>query len=490
MASSGGSGGGGELFDWGGTPRYALAIMRPKSTGLNATDRIYAADPGETYNIGAAVYGGVPPFKYELTSGVPAGMTINVNTGEIIWLNPQADATPTLQVTDSSGAQVTSSWTITVSGSRFKYIAPPASGGSDSNTGTKASPWATLAKFKASAGVNGIGVFRAGTYDMTGLVDQGEGIRWGTTLSSPSIFLGYEGETVTFDFGGGQFDFGDGGSSPRVYLDNLILYGGGNKTLRGFSNDNMVVRRFVADTFGPGTNGSNSGFIMTESDQGPTSPSYSNIVVQDGIVRNMLMAATNGANCFVKMYAWRRGLFERIHIEAMSDGGSEFEAVFSNKAGNQENIVRFCTSDQCVMPLVGGSQNGGANGRLCDWQVVLCHFKGPNSSIGTVKVNEFGTATAPHYYDRCTFEGWVYIDEASTGEGPFNISDCVIVNNNTGDPAGSHVQHGTPYDGSLVVRTNNLAGFAADGYIDANGLLTGQSRTDYLYLRGHEVPTL
>lgn len=490
-------GGSSELYDWGGTSRYTMEILRPKSSGLDANDRIYAAYPGLEYNIGAAVIGGVPPFKYELYQNVPDGMSINKNTGIITWTNPQSNATNVgLRVTDTKGTVVESQWSITVSSSRFKFIAPASSGGSDSNTGTEASPWATLNKFKQSGGVTGIGVFRTGTYGTlsTGLVDQGEGIRWGTTASSPSIFTAYPGESPEIDFEGSQFDFGDGGPTPRGYIDGFNLFGGGNKTLRGYTNNNFVVRRCSIGEWGPGTDGSNSGFWMQEHSQGTNPENYSNQVFQDLTFNGpMTMTVGNGANCMFKCYGMRHTLFERITISALvgSDGGDENEALFSNKAGNEEMTARYITTlGTCVMPVFGGSQHAITAGP-CDWQVHFCNIAGPNSAVGVIKINEFDNVTSPHFYERNTIRtGWVYVKSGATGQGPWHFHSNVVVNENTGAPAGTHVQHGTPTDLSLDIYTNHTAGFAADGIVDSNGLLQGQYRTDHLYRRGHEIPTL
>jgi hypothetical protein len=484
------------LFDWGGTSRYTMEILRPKSSGLDSNDRIYAAYPGLEYNIGAAVIGGVPPFKYELYQNVPDGMSIDINTGWITWTNPQSNATNVgLRVTDTKGTVVESQWSITVSASRFKFIAPPGLGGSDTNLGTFASPWATLNKFKISGGVTGIGVFRTGIYGTlsSGLTNGGEGIRWGTNAASPSIFIPYPGESPEIDFEGSQFDFGDGGSTPRGYIDGFNLFGGGNKTLRGFSNNNFVLRRCSIGSFGPGTDGSNSGFWMTEHGQGTDTSNWNNQVFQDLVFNGpMLMAASNGANCLFKMYGMRHTLFERITISALvgSDGGDEFEALFANKAGNEEMTCRYVTTlGPCVMPIFGGSQHAITAGN-CDWQVHFCNIEGPNNTRSAIKINEFDNVTSPHFYERNTVRGWIYVDSGATGQGPWHFHSNVVVNDNTGAPAGSHIQHGTPTDLSLDIRTNHLAGFAADGIIDANGLLQNTYRTDHLYSRGHEVPTL
>lgn len=133
---------------------YALEMFYPRAPGtgspaIPSTHRIFRAYPGIEYNIRAAVRGGSYPYNFSLTNA-PSGMTVNSRTGEISWPNPTADATPTLTCTDSIGATVSGTWTITVSTSGFYFLDGNYSG---TSTGSITQPFKTL--IELVAGTNG-----------------------------------------------------------------------------------------------------------------------------------------------------------------------------------------------------------------------------------------------------------------------------------------------------------------------------------------------
>lgn len=478
------------MTDWGGIQRYPLEFARPHSS-MNATDRWTAAYPGIEYNVRPGVIGGVYPYEYELVNE-PIGMDIDPFTGEISWPNPTSDASNIqVRVTDTKGTTVTSAaWSITVATTRFKFFAPASDGGSDSNTGAINSPWLSLAKHKSTSGVSGIGIFYPGTFDMTGLVDQGEGIRWGTVTSAPSIFLAYPGMTMpVFNFNGERWDFGDGGSSPRVFIDGIDLWRGGNKTIRGFSNNDLVIRRCKFHEFGyptGGTGSSNSAAIMWESG-GHSSGFWERHVYQELEFYDQMVAAVNGANCAFKLYSTRKALLEDL-IFRDNFHGAEDEEMIANKAGTAQTTVRRCVSYDSDTGIYGGNHNPAVQGGFgyCDFE--LCFNNLLSNSNTVVHLNYNLTQNIACYSYRNTVRGGVRIRDLSATDGPYDFYRDVIINENSGSPSGSHITRETGTAESQLIRTEVLAGFAADGYVDANGLLQGASRTSYLGLRGHEIP--
>jgi hypothetical protein len=500
-------GGGSELLDWGGTERYTMEILRPKSSGLDSNDRIYAAYPGLTYTIGAAVIGGVPPFKYELTANVPSGMSINANTGVITWTNPQAGTYTdvTMRVTDTKGTQVTSTWTPVCATTRFRFF--DAVNGNNSWDGTSPTfvsgttgPKQTLAAWHTIGSSTLIGYFRTGTYTNAGITVQSDGIRWTVVNNRPSIFLAYPGESPLFDFEHNegvveaeQWDFGEGGNTPRMYLDGLEFTRSGNKALRIWGCDNVVIRNCYFHDFGPGADGSNSAAIDWESG-GYASGVWDNNVIQDCEFSDITPPTVGTEpNSAFKLYATNKMLIERCYFHDMTIDGED-EEVIANKAGNDRLTVRGCWSENMGMGSYGGNQDPQATGECGNVELQFNHFTTTSSTVTVARFNHDGETTTPHYIARNTFEGKVHINTLATGEGPYVFLNNVIINGNaaTDVPDGSGITHniGQPADASEVTIANHLFGAAADGIVDANGLLQGSYRTNYLYYRGHEAPTL
>jgi len=485
-------GGGGELFDWGGTQRYTLEFTRPHSS-MDANDRWTAAYPGLEYNVRPGVIGGVYPFRYSLNNA-PSGMTIDAATGEITWPNPQTTASNiSITVEDTKGTSVTSAtWSITVATTRFKFFSP--SGDNTTGDGSLGSPWQTLGKFQSSTSTTTIGIFRTGTFitDDCDIVD-GRSTRWGTALSRPSIFLAYPGETVVFDHGyvegvseGVEFDFVENGGSPRVYLDGLTHTKGHNKTIRSFLNHNFCIRRGIFHDYGPGTGGLNSAAIDWESG-GFLSGTSNRDTVQDCEFYNQVYGT---GNCALKIYATLKLLIEDCLFRDF-DAGSE--AAVAYKSGGDQITVRGCRSHDMLTPSYGGNQNNMPTG-TCDGEVCFNNFEGPEGSgFSTVIINHDGEVFDQgqlHVY-RNTVRGGVTFWFLDSNDGPYTSQQNVFVNDTTNDnPDGSHINHlQAAEDISRLTVIDDLTGVAADGILDANGLLQGAYRTTYLYMRGHEVPS-
>jgi hypothetical protein len=484
-----------------------MEILRPKSTGLDGSDRIYAAYPGIEYNICAAVHGGVPPFKYELTTNVPSGMEIDINTGEITWPSPSA-ATYTdigLKVTDSVGTEVTSTWTVTCATTRFRFF--DAVNGNNSWDGTSPTfvsgttgPKQTMSAFWGIGSSTIIGYFLDGTYTNAGMTVSAEGIRWTVNGNRPSIWLAYPGHSplIDFEFVDGVsetyntgWDFGDGGSTPRWYMDGLEFTRAGNKCLRSFSCDNICIRRTYFHDWGPGADGSNSSCINFESG-GFASGTWDNCVIQDCEFSDITQpAGAPEPNCAIKMYATSQMLIERCVFHDMTIGGEDEEAI-GNKSGTDATIVRFCSSYNMDMGTYGGNQNNQATG---DADAEICFNNFSADSGECIRINHDSTAFSPGptVVMRNTLRGTVIFNQLQSDDGPYTFTHNVVINGNaaTDNPNGSGITFAAgPTDISRLTVSEHLFGAAADNIVDANGLLQGSYRTQYLYYRGHEAPTL
>lgn len=225
-----------------------MQMIRPiatgsAGTGLHANNRVYRAYTGITYEIHADAVGGKWPYTYSL-SNAPAGMTIEAGpcvdigptgctAGTITWVNPTSTASNiTVTITDSLGTQVSGTWTVTVGTSGFCFV--DSVSGSDSNSGTLASPWQTLAKAlntSTGCGANSILYFRAGSYNFASLSPACTTEAYGCAFqinetSRPVIWIGYPGETATIDFqgnGGGDDYYFNTDTNNTFWLDSLTF---------------------------------------------------------------------------------------------------------------------------------------------------------------------------------------------------------------------------------------------------------------------------
>ncbi len=504
--ASGGSGS--TLLNWssGRTATYTMEVHRPKSTGLDSNDRIYAAYPGIEYNIGAAVYGGVPPFKYELTTNVPSGMTIDINTGEIIWPSPSVGTYSNIgfKCTDSVGTVVTSTWSITCATTRFRFF--DAVNGNNAWDGTSATfvsgttgPKQTMSAFWGIGSTTIIGYFLNGTYTNAGMTIQSDGIRWTTATTRPCIWLAYPGHSPLIDFEhvqgvntATQWDFVEGSGTPRGYMDGLEFTRSGNKCLRmgpgSPAGDNFCIRRCYFHNFGPGTDGANSAAIDFESGA-YGSGTADNFVLQDCEFSDNT-DPSHGPNSAIKMYATNKMLIERCYFHDMDIAGEDEEAI-ANKAGNVATVVRGCWSDNMLMGTYGGNQDDQPTG-ACDAEVILNHF---TSSVHCVRLNHNYSAddAGPTKIIRNTFEGGVIYNGMQSTQGPWEWTNNVVINNNaaTDNPDGTGITFGVaPGAGiSALTVSNHIFGSTSAGIVDASGLLTPAYEASRYYY-GHQTPEL
>jgi hypothetical protein len=457
---------------------YPLEVtnIKPAGTGgINAQNRIYKAYPGIMYNIRAAVIGGAYPYVYSLTAA-PSGMTINAQTGEISWPNPQTSGTATLRVQDTEGTVITSSWTINVTTTGFKFVDAingrnSASNGCSSScgTGTEANPWRSVRDVIYSTTAAGDFLyFKNGTYRVTDIPRGDAGGMWeriDIEEPKPVVWIAYPGQSPVIDFA----------YQPGVENGPMLRFTGNNVYVDGFEtrNSHIMAFQFVSlgngATFrklrmhdhGPGVNGSNASMIMT------VRGSANGTVIQDNQFYN------SPADVTIKKYGTRKLLVEgNVFHDALN--GIEL------KDSVQQFTVRGNTFYNIPGMAIGGNMavdDSPTNGEIC--------FNNVRAQSIALDMNQQGTATAIYVY-RNTFVGRVQIRWADSQDGPFRLSNNVIVNSDAGYPSGSHVTHIDTIDGSRIVLVNNLGRYPADNAIDAAGNLTS-GYASYVGTHGHMI---
>lgn len=156
------------------TTTYTLTIT--DSEGQSASDAMavtvqsspLAVDAGQNASIpdggsvtlsGAAV-GGTPPYSYQWSpsTGLSSATVANPSA------SPSSDTTYTLTVTDSHGNNASDSVTVSLIAGAAFYVDKNNSGASDTNAGTEAHPWKTLAKAAATAQAGDTVYVKAGVY--------------------------------------------------------------------------------------------------------------------------------------------------------------------------------------------------------------------------------------------------------------------------------------------------------------------------------------
>ena len=132
-----------------GAPITAQAVNKPDWPLEVLSWDIDKAYPGIEYNYRVAVKGGEYPYQFTLVEG-PSGMTINKKTGEILW-TPASSLTDTVvvRISDMAGNSLVHQFEITSTKTGFYFV--DGAKGNNSNNGSEASPWKTMAYASATA---------------------------------------------------------------------------------------------------------------------------------------------------------------------------------------------------------------------------------------------------------------------------------------------------------------------------------------------------
>lgn len=476
---------------------YPLELVSPRAAGsFPSTDagtpampsghRIFFAYPGIPYNIRAVVIAGAYPYTFSL-SNAPSGMTIDASTGEINWPNPQANATPTITVTDAEGTTRSSPWTIQVTTSNFKFV--DSVNGSNSNPGTLAAPWASLARVATGAAVGDIVYFRNGVYTQAGMPTEGDipsdfnpagNWRRVTIGDGKTRLLAYPGESPIYDGGyvagqlqGNVLGIGCNGTYPS-YIEGFTFRNMWHMGIQFFSGGcNYPVWRNLQFN-GPAiaVDGANSAGIMaTNSLEDPTYYSAYQRVSQ-----------TNGDSGLMKMYSHKKHLWEDCDIRNSSRGPDQ-------KMHVPRFEIRRCTivntSELTQGGLFGNMQFGDSGvGETASGEIRFNYVDRRNVSGGwALSLNQNGELGNMFVY-RNTLIGVVRVNNAGNVLGPFRIYQNVIIN---ADP-GTKITYSGGSASDRVIIQDNLTGTLSNNIVDAQGRLTSAYQ-QYVGTRGHQLGT-
>lgn len=474
--------------------------------GLDANNRIFRAYPGLAYNIRVAAVGGVYPFTYSLANA-PSGMTIDPNTGEINWPNPQTTATDVrVTVQDRIGAIDTETWSINVTTTGFRFLdavngRPASNNGCSSSCGTGSftSPWRTLGDLALNDDPTIITYLKAGTYlvtDIPASSKEGVGSVWErytfnedsrSTFAGSVIWIAYPGQTPVIDFGY-RASTGAVGAMIRhlghnVYMDGLETI---NNRIIGFqwgADGNYrggTYRKLRMHAGGPGGDGSNASFIMTLTS--PPAVSYG-MVVQNCAFYDINITNVDDMVA-LKVYSQTKLLVEDTTQYNM------WKAT-ELKADVERYTVRHNTFFNLRGAAIGGNMHGcsrcNADGSDLLRTGGEISFNNARSADMSLDLNQDGMAVRT-YIHRNTLVGRVQVRNTDSADGPFYFSRNVIVTGDAGTPAGSHIYLYSVSDPSRIVLSENLTGYPSDNIVDASGFLTS-GFSQWVGTRGFQTTT-
>jgi hypothetical protein len=510
---------------------YDLAITFPlpeggaAGSGLLSGHKVFTYYPGITGRFFIGVGGaGKPPYTFS-GSNLPSGATVDAETGEFVWVNPQTGSYPSVVLAVEDAEASTDSVTIDldVTTTGFRFV--DAVNGNNSNAGTSpAAPWQTLVKVHTDGGDNYI-YYYSGTYtiDPSMVTTSVNGVffdrvHWRQSSSQPTTHIAVPGETVIFDFesdhtsptldGGGTasdvFDYNtrDGGAAPflrleggRIYVDGITFANTFNKALdiqrptsgRGTYWINV---RFEGHGHSVPVTGANKTALFFEH------PGDSLYTYSDCFVNCYWSDLQSGPFIMYDMKRPYVAFNRQDYVIGECEAGPAYKGapIQFNDYHNYWKAWTHCVGGD-MSPMVATTPDEAAHGEF--WFTHLVQTR-DNPGDSCLQMNQFGQA-ARVWAERCTIEGEVRFLNPGTGDGPLGCTDCVVVNDGGLSAEFEYASYGSsvvpPTDITIITfehslaptGTQNLAGTAAAGIIDANGLLQGAFRTAYLGLKGHEI---
>ena len=450
------------LFELGAAiSNYPLEIRSPRAAGtgipaIGAKNRIFKAYPGLLYNIRAAVIGGAYPYKHYLTAA-PAGMSIDENTGEINWPNPQTSASATIRVVDSNGNEATETWSITVTTAGFHFVdasAPEGGDGSWDNPWNDTLDFMTADKWDNSHAGDFI-YFKSGTYFLRGSIEDGNHMAF-YDGRKPHVWLAYPGHQPVFDcertyyLMGGLTDF---------YLDGLEFKNGANRFITSYGNWTTYRHLRLHDIVDL-LNGNNNESLI------------GNVYGQYLVVQDCLLEDSEGP-CGVKMYSVTKGLVEDCVLRDLRNN-SEGLAV---KGYNVRVSIRNNTLHDIGRAITSNAYQ--KDGIWCTDNEYLFNLVYNSTAPMEIGGNDYLGLT--HVY-RNTIIGTPAVYNAFDTQGPVRFTDNVIINAG----GGIILKTGTTIADRIVLQ-GNLTGTAASGIVGASPTyyLAG-SHTQYVGQKGYQ----
>ena len=462
---------------------YPLEIVFPISAGtgspaIPSTHPIFRAYPGISYNIRPHVQGGAYPYSFSL-SNAPSGMTINESTGEINWVNPQANASNiVLTVTDSEAASTQSQWSITVSTSGFLFVNSSYSG---TETGSITQPFSSVQNMlsnTSAANVNDIVYFRGGSYTAP-VFNYSYYLNMGLNLANrPSSWIGYPGETVNIDMQDHYFEAG------WLYFDKLNFNNIPDWWCRATSGVNYVVIRrsqFSDAAAIYRTDNANQGLYYT-SDAGA---GYF-LTFQDNVIHDFI-----DVQGFGSLYSQNKTLIEDNHFYNFSISVTNGRPIIADKYADTRTTIRHNeieSSHSSFNPI--GHGNNGIFHSSSDIEILFNRIKAVSESASAAWFNNdvsSGGAEGDTFIYRNTIEGEFVITGLDGSNcslsGPWNIYDNVIVNAAQAySPLNiGHIAYrgGLNSPASCTTQDGNLSGYSSDNIVDSEGNLAS-GYVDYL----------
>ena len=276
------------------------------------------AYPGIEYNYRLGVKGGEYPYNFTLVDG-PSGMTINKNTGEILW-TPASLLTDdvVIKISDISGKSLVHRFAITSTKTGF-YFVDGAKGVDNTNTGSESSPWKTMKYASATADSASYVYVKKGNYNES------------FTLSNNKCgrFFAYPGDSVIVT-GAGTTTASFGISGKRRIFQGFIFDGSGLRWIfgvSGYTNDIIWRKNEMRNVYA--TTNQNPAFIFF-GDQGTP---YTNMVIQDNVFHKLRDPKyTHGAS--VTTYQVINSLYENNHAYDIDGRG------VNEKIGGKRNTFR------------------------------------------------------------------------------------------------------------------------------------------------------
>lgn len=485
-------------------PDETLRCLMPRASGttpvatyptVNANAFWLYAYPGIEYRAYAVCRGGTWPYTYAL-SGAPSGMTVDWttgaslsntasgrwDTGKITWPNPDVTTgTITLTVTDAVSAQVQVTWTVTVTSATSRFIFVDCDDAAGGNTGAIGNPYASIDDLYAArpAHTDKIVYFQpcASTYrvyDMAGLSGDRKDFHG---CCDPMQWLAVPGGTKpTFDVGyiyggsaGGHVRFQAG---PAAFIG-WTCTNVRNKCINTIDGLSYVV--LAENTFDEqhGTAGENPGYW-----QGDTGGGWSDfLMILRNEMANMGQQQTVGgtsASC-LKMYAQRYPIVTDNYCH--HSGTANVQGI-DLKGDNQQTVVRNNLVHDVMSEGIGGNQQTLENPIWEFNRVYNCE----SVSSECIFLNRGGFVHTDAIFRRNSISGRLRIQEVDALDGPFNLSNNVLVtadgvNQYCAQPVGHRIEcfgSDTPTRIVEAAAPNDDGVYGTgDGCMDATALLIG-----------------
>jgi hypothetical protein len=251
-----------------------------------------------------------------------------------------------------------------------------------------------------------------------------------------------------------------GGTGP--YVDGFETT---NARIIGFQTGSPATfRRLRMHDLLVGGDGTNAAFIMTLTQTVPVV----GMVIQDSEFHRASQA------CTIKIYAQEKLLIEdTVHYDAPV--GIELK----------DDVRQYTVRSNRFNNISGHALGGNMHEVTTSGEIAFNTLLQPGADQIALDVNQDGMAGPTHIY-RNTFVGRVRVRNTDSSDGPFYFSYNVIVNDDSGTPAGSHIYHESVSAPARVVITNNLVGYPSAGIVDATGMLTA-GYASYIGTHGHQT---